>query len=263
MRGGIETLDFELRKIITWGSYHVATALQQKPIFPCPASEARLFPLAMADESKIRAWQTLKEFPKDSSFLYDIILRMHQIELSYDPEWQWTVDQAIIGNLYFELQHKILIMLFDKPWPQPTVAKFPEIAGLYEAFLMTSQVFTWASIRHVKYYEKTNDIRITTGSSGLLFGRVKVALDLGNASVIRMKGRHLDVLLWILFICIESCPVTAVERSWFLSEIRNVLALLKVGNKDEFREKLGIFPLTQGLHDAVEGHWREITSVLY
>lgn len=236
MRGGICTLGFELRKIITWGSYHVATALQQKPIFPCPTSpEARPFPLAMVDESSLRAWHTLKKLPKDSSFLYEIILLMHQIELSYDAEWKLQID----------------------------VTKYPEILALYNAFLMASQVFMWASIRHVRYYDKTRDAKVKTGSSGLLFGRVKAALDLDNTYGIWTKGKQLDALLWILFICIESCPLMAVERSWFLSEIKKALGLLKVAKKEEFTEKLAAFPLTHGLHNAAEGLWREITSVLY
>lgn len=264
MRGGICTLGFELRKIITWGSYHVATALQQKPIFPCPTSpEARPFPLAMVDESSLRAWHTLKKLPKDSSFLYEIILLMHQIELSYDAEWKLQIDCAMVNNVYFELQHIILTMLFDKPWPQLTVTKYPEILALYNAFLMASQVFMWASIRHVRYYDKTRDAKVKTGSSGLLFGRVKAALDLDNTYGIWTKGKQLDALLWILFICIESCPLMAVERSWFLSEIKKALGLLKVAKKEEFTEKLAAFPLTHGLHNAAEGLWREITSVLY
>lgn len=264
MRGGICTLDFELRKLITWGSYHVATALQQKPIFPCPTSpEARPFPLAMVDESSLRAWRTLKKLPKDSSFLYEIIFRMHQIGLSYDAEWQLQIDRAMVNNVYFELQHIILTMLFDKSWPQLTVAKYPEILALYNAFLMASQVFMWASIRHVRYYDKTRDAKIKTGSSGLLFGRVKAALNLDNTYGIWTKGKQLDALLWILFICIESCHLMAVERSWFLSEIRKVLGLLKVAKKEEFTKQLAAFPLTHELHNAAEGLWREITSALY
>jgi hypothetical protein len=80
---------------------------------------------------------------------------------------------------------------------------------------------------------------------------------------IATKVRHLDVLLWIFFICIESCPLMSAERPWFLSEIRKVLGLLKVAKKEEFTEKLGVFPLMYGLQDSAEGLWREITSVLY
>jgi hypothetical protein len=217
----------------------------------------------MVDESSLCAWRTLKKLPKDSSFLYEIILRMHQIELSYDAEWKLQIDRAMVSNVYFELQHIILTMLFDKPWPQLTVAKYPEILALYNAFLMASQVFVWASIRHVRYYDKTRDAKIKTGSGGLLFGRIKAALDLNNTYGIWTKGKQLDALLWILFICIESCPLMAVERSWFLSEIRKALGLLKVAKKEEFTEKLAAFPLTHGLHNAAEGLWREITSALY
>ena len=188
---------------------------------------------------------------------------MHQIELSYDAEWRLQIDRAMVSNIYFELQHIVLTMLFDQPWPQLIVAEYPEILALYNAFLMASQVFMWASIRHVSYHDKRGDAKIKTGSSGLLFGRVKAALDLDHTYGIWMKGKQLDALLWILFICIESCPLMAIDRSWFLSEIRKALRLLKVVKKEKFTEKLAAFPLTHGLHNAAEGLWGEITSALY
>jgi hypothetical protein len=81
----------------------VAAALQLAPVFACPTfSQMDPLPLAFLDDARIRAWRTVKRLPKDSSFLFEMMLRLHQIGLAASDDWYDEVDPRALSNLCFE-----------------------------------------------------------------------------------------------------------------------------------------------------------------
>lgn len=200
----------------------------------------------------------MKKLPKNSPFMYDIVLRLHQIGLSSTSEWRAEVDKQSVSNLYFEAQHRLLIMQSEQPWLASDAATplAPENVLLYKAFTMAAQLFLWASMRHAQFCDDRSNLSISTGSGGLLFGRIKAALEIEGGYSSWARGKCLETVAWILFVCVESCPSVSPDWVWFLGELRRVLSSVRIRRIEEFRKVMQTFPSTDTFRDAEDKVWR-------
>ncbi|KAF2493520.1 hypothetical protein BU16DRAFT_82091 [Lophium mytilinum] len=263
LRGGVSTLDFELQRQITWASYGVSIVLQAPPSFPCPMyPSTRPFPLALTDDSSIRAWRTLKKFPKNSSFLYDVVLRLHQIGLATTSEFRDDVDMQAVSNAYFESQHRLLLLGIEQPWmgKEGPVDRVPELEALFQVFDHAAQIYLMTTLRHVGTGGERWSLRAKACLIGLVLSRIRAALSVENNYNVWTRRRCLDPMVWVLVVCIESCGNVMPERGWFLAELRKVLGIMKLKRIEEFRKTLAAFPTTDGLERVSRGIWDGVSS---
>ncbi|KAF2812301.1 uncharacterized protein BDZ99DRAFT_264432 [Mytilinidion resinicola] len=263
LRGGVSTLDFELQRKITWASYGVSMVLEAPPSFPCPMfPSTRPFPLALTDDSSIRAWRTLKKMPKSSSFLYDLVLRLHQIGLATTSEFREDVNMQAVSNAYFESQHRLLLLNVEQPWmgKEGPVVRVPELEALYQVFDHAAQLFLCTTLRHVHTGDERWSVKANASLIRLIFSRIRAALSVESNYNVWARRRCLDPMVWVLVVCIESCGNVMPDRGWFLAELRKVLGIMKVKRIEEFRKTLAAFPATDGLQRVERGIWDSVSS---
>lgn len=238
----------------------VAAALQLAPVFASPAfRQIDPLPLAFLDDARIRAWRTVKRLPKDSSFLFDMMLRLHQIGLATSEDWHDEVDPRALSNLYFEALQNVAAIQADEPW-NGTVAAGPqgrETALMYKVFSIGMALFIWGSIRHARIRVGLSSTRYTIGS---VHGRLKILLEGPGKYHAWPRGKSLEPVLATLLYGAESCDYHDPWRPWFMDGLRTTTEMLKIKSLDEFRKVLKSYPSTDGYQAAESEVWREIAG---
>ncbi|KAF2179218.1 hypothetical protein K469DRAFT_716492 [Zopfia rhizophila CBS 207.26] len=259
--GGVHTLDFELQRTVTWTAYRVSAALRLPPIFPIPRFlNVGPSPLAFLDDAQIRAWRTVKRFPKDSSFVFDIVVRLHQLGLATSAEWYGEMDQRALSNMYFEALECTVVAQLDEPWSATIAAgaQRQEAATMFKIWAAGLPVFVCGTIRHVR--SRLGMIIVERRICDPLLARVRDLLDSLGGYHAWPRGKNLEPVLATLFYCVESCESIDAWRPWCMDALRKVVEMLKIKSVDEFKKVLDHFPSTNEYRNAADEIWREMTQ---
>jgi hypothetical protein len=235
--------------------------LQLPPHFPPPLfSDASNFPLAFLDDVQIQAWRTAKRFPKNTPFVYDIVLRLHQLGLATSSDWYSEVDQRALSNLYFEASRGVITIQFEEPWvgTLPQGAQGREAATMFRVWTYGLTLFVTATVRHLKSrLGRTND----RSEQEPVLARIREALEASGGHQSWPRGKSLEPVLATLYYGIESCGLISPWRIWAMDALRKVIGLLKFKSVEDFRKALEFFPLTEEYKANIDGLWTEVFHV--
>ena len=243
-------------------AYCIGAALHLPLTFPPPLfPNVNNFPLALLDEAQMRAWRAMKRFPKDSAFVFDIVVRLHQIGLATSSEWYHELDQQALSNLYFEALQSIMAIQEDEPWNAilPSGALGQETLIMFKVWIASLPIFVWSSIRHAR--TKLSPA-VTRGSCRCepVLSRIRTLLDGSGGHLAWPRGKSLEPILATLFYCAESCEYGDYWRLWSVDTLRKVIEMLKVKSVEEFRKILDASPSNDEYKTAVEEIWTEATQ---
>ncbi|PSN61015.1 hypothetical protein BS50DRAFT_625675 [Corynespora cassiicola Philippines] len=258
-KGGVEGVDFELRRLFTWTSYCVASVLHLSTKFLPPLyAKTESFPLAYFDDAQIRAWRTVKRFPKsNNSFIFDIAVRLHQLGLAVSSDWYNGSDQRDLSNLYFDTMHRVIVLNSQEPWngELPRSSQRQETALMFKVWAEGLPLFIWATTRHVK---SRMGLSITRCEYDMAFSRVQNLLSGVGGYHAWPRGKSLEPVLATLFYCIESCDFSSPWRPWFIETIGRIVEILKIRSAEEFKKAIEFFPTTDEYSAFSESLWEEV-----
>jgi len=227
-----------------------------RPTFPPPLyPETRALSLAFSDDAQLNAWRTVKRFPRNNTFAYDVVVRLHRLSLATSSEWHERLDPRVLSNLYFEAMHEALFVTKEEPWTAalPKGLKGVELTTMFRAWAASLPLFVWATTRHLRVR-----FCIDTPWFGheIIISRIQKLLDDPG---IWPRGKTLEPVLVALFYCIEACDLDSTSRPWILQTIRKLTGTLKLAGPDEFKKILGSFPTTEDYRLMADEVWAEIT----
>lgn len=216
------------------------------------------FSLAFQDEVQIRAWRTVKRFPKNTSFLFDVVVQLHQLGFAEASEWTHRIDACTISNSYFEAMRSAMLLQTEKPWTGQLQSGIQgqEAAVMFQVWAAGLPIFVDAALRHLRFRHRVQSPRYYHGP---IFERIQGILEGEGGYHGWPRGRNLEPVLTTLFYALESCSWDDPWRMWCVDTLRRVVNLLKLRSAKEFRKVLDFFPSTevhQGMADAV---WTELT----
>ena len=215
--------------------------------------------MAFLDDARIRAWRTIKRLPKNSSFLFDTVLRLHQVGLGTSEDWYDEVDQRALSNVYFEALHNVAAIQFEEAW-NATVTSGPqgrEIVLMYRVFAIGMAVFIWGSIRQAR---KRFGLAVTQYTCDPVFMRLRGLLEGPGRYHAWPRGKSLEPVLATLMYCVESCDYHDAWRGWLMDALRTAVDMMKIKNVEEFRKILNAYPSTDGYKEALDDLWAEIIT---
>ncbi|KAH7083168.1 hypothetical protein BKA63DRAFT_584429 [Paraphoma chrysanthemicola] len=258
--GGLQALDVDLQRTVAWIVYCIGAATGTGPPFAPPIfKEHGTLTLAFFDDAQMKAWRTVKRFPKNSAFVYDVVVRMHQLSLATSADWQENVDWRALSNLQFEAMHKALSIKSEAPWVEtlPRNTLSVELSMMFEVWALALPLFLWATTRQLR-----SRLGIDAPWSGheIIISRVHQLLgdDSGHRSWLR--GKSLEPILASLIYCIEACDFASPLRPWLLRTTQKVSRLLKLKELEDFRKVLDFFPSTDDYHLVRDAVWEELTQ---
>ncbi|KAF2204522.1 hypothetical protein GQ43DRAFT_437840 [Delitschia confertaspora ATCC 74209] len=258
--GVVGSFDFDIQRAFTWNAYCVAAALQLSPIFPPPIyGRVDPFPLAFLDDARIRAWRTIKKLPKDSSFLFDSIIRLHQIGLATSKDWYSDVDQGALSNLYFEALQNVCTIQIDEPWNSTAAggSQGQETALMFKVFSIGMAMFIWGTIRHVMKRLGHTVIQYTYNNA---FTRLKGLLEGPGGYHAWPRGKSLEPVLATLVYCLDSCEHHHPWRVWFMNASQKSVDMMNIKSAEKLRKILRNYPSSDEYEVAADRLWREIST---
>ncbi|KAF1998326.1 hypothetical protein P154DRAFT_578145 [Amniculicola lignicola CBS 123094] len=242
--GGLDAINFELRRAFTWTAYCLSSALHFTPPFPPPRFQTPTpFTLPFLDDAQLRAWRTVKRFPKNSACVFDTVAQLHEIALATSPEWCERVDQRTVSNLYFEALENVLTFPLEEPWKAtlPIGNAGQEATTMFKVWAIGLPLFIWTTVRHVRM---RLGLMVTRWNYEPLYTRVRECLEDTGGYHAWPRGRSLEPVLATLFYCVEASGMGSSWRSWLVRTIRKVVEMLKLKSVDEFKKALDFFPST-------------------
>jgi hypothetical protein len=254
----VHTVDFELQRTFTWTAYCLSGALHLRPIFPAPQfPNISALPLAFLDDAQIRAWRTVKRFPKNNPFVFDSSTRLQQLGLATSSEWYNEIDQRALSNLYFESLQNVVAVQVDEPWNATIAsgAQGQEAAMMFKIWTAGLPLFVWATTRHVR---TRLGLRVTRCTYDPLFSRIRGMLEGSGGYHAWPRGKSLEPVMVTLFYCVESCDFGNPWRVWCMDTLRKVAEILKLKTVDEFRKALDVFPSTEEYKIFADELWVEM-----
>ena len=219
--------------------------------------EPRPSPLAFHDDAQIRAWRTVKRFPKNTSFVFDLVLRFHQLGLATSSEWCNDIDQRALSNLYFETIHNAVMVPLEEPWNATLASGIQgqEAKTMFKVWAAGLPLFVWATSRHAKARMGLSSPRTRYDP---IFARIRALLEGTGGYHAWPRGKSLEPMLATLFYAVESCEYGDTWRPWCVDTLRKVIELLKLKAVEEFRKALEFFPSTDSFRATADDVWNEI-----
>ena len=215
------------------------------------------FSLAFFDEAQMKAWRTVKRFPKNNPFVYDVVVRLHRLGLATSMEWFGSVDHRRLSNLYFEAMFNALSVSIEEPWNATlrNSTQGQQLSAMFRLWAATLPLFVWATTRQVN-----SRFRLTVPWSGdnFVVSRIHGLVEGSGSFSTWPRGKYLEPILVSLFYCVEACNYDDPWRHWAISALRKVIDMLKIKRHDEFRRTLDIFPITKEYQLAADVLWRDI-----
>lgn len=242
-------------------SYFIEAELLLPPHFPPPLyPQAEPFSLAFQDDAQIRAWRTVKRLPKNTSFVFDIVLRLHQLSLALSSEWTDKLDKRALSNLYFEALHSTLLVQLEEPWQAriSSGTQFQESTTMFKIWAAGLPIFVLAAIRQSRSPEDKSILRYYHGP---ILGRIQAILENNNSYHAWPRGRNLEPILITLFYAVETCARNDPWRTWGIYTMRKVSDLLKFKSVNEFRKVLEFFPYTETYQNMVDEVWMQMQAL--
>jgi hypothetical protein len=219
--------------------------------------DSRPSPLAFHDDAQIRAWRTVKRFPKNNSFIFELVLRFHQLGLASSSEWCNEIDQRALSNLYFEAMHSAVVVPLEEPWNTTLAsgAQGQEAATMFKVWTAGLPLFVWATARHARGKRGTTVPRTRYNP---IFARIRALLEGTGGYHAWPRGKALEPMLATLFYAVESCEYGDLWRPWCVDTLRRIAELLKLKSVTDFRKVLDFFPSTDVFKDISEDVWNEL-----
>lgn len=236
----------------------MGSALCAVPIFPPPLfANPEAFPLAFNDEMQMQAWRTVKRFPKNTPFVFDISIQLHLLGLATTSEWCNQVNQRSLSNIYFETLRNVVAFQVDEPWIDalPSGKQKLEIALMLKVWSLGLPFFVWATVRHIRM--KREDV-VMRCDFDVLFCRVRESLESVGGYHSWPRGKNLEPVLATLFYCFESCDFNNPWKAWFMDTIQKIIEMLRLKTAEEFQKTLEYFPSTDGFRTASAELWRDL-----
>jgi hypothetical protein len=243
-------------------AYCIDGALCLPPQFPPPLfPNVKTFPLAFLDEAQIRAWRTIKRFPKDSSFVFDVVVRLHHLGLATSSEWYSNIDQRALSNLYFEAMYHVLAFQHEEIWMKslPSGIQGQEAAMMFRIWGTGLPLFVWGTVRHVR---SRLGLMITRSDHEPVLAKIKDTLEAAGGHHSWPRGKRLEPVLATLVYGIESCDLSSPWRSWAIETLRKVIEMLKLKCLQDFHKALDFFPSTEEYKIVAADIWGETTGSL-
>lgn len=177
---------------------------------------------------------------------------LHQLEVMERQPWSSTIDQSHFINTIFEANYRVLTLLSQQQsrYCQPIVLPGNTILHLSA---MACQLFLRAHM----------DFARRKGGVGQLLGRVRNARKVEDVLVARAQeaweqeyrnGQDpirlweslscLELLLWVLYVILDSCPDGTSWQQSVILEMRRVTHLLEIHTLSRFEDILRLFPRT-------------------
>ncbi|KAL5418342.1 hypothetical protein PMIN03_001064 [Paraphaeosphaeria minitans] len=260
-RNGMRNMEFDLQRILTCSSFFIAAELLLPPQFPIPLYPCpTMFNLAFQDDAQIRAWRTVKRFPKNNSFVFDVVMRMHQLGLAVSPEWTDKIDKCALSNLYFEVMHSAVVVQLEEPWKGPLQGGTQGREGsiMFRVWAAGLPIYVGAALRHLRHRQSSNPMRYYHGP---IFSRIQAILDENGGHHAWPRGRSLEPILATLFYALEACTWDDPWRTWCLHTMCKVVDLLRLKTTDDFKKVLDFFPTTERYQALMRDVWQHITHL--
>lgn len=240
-------------------TYCLAAAFGAPPTFSPPLYlDSGGLSLAFFDDAQIRAWRTVKRFPKNTPFVYDVIIRLHRLGLATSPEWFNSVDHRTLSNLYLEAMYEVLSVSTEEPWKPALLKNSTEqdMVVMFKVWATGLPLFVWATTRHVKSRLQSP---IQWPRKELILTRIKGLLEEHEDSPCWPRGKCLEPILASMFYCVEACdPEDLFWRPWAIQILHKVISMLKIKTHEEFKKTLEFFPMTEEYRFTAESIWGEI-----
>ncbi|KAF1965678.1 hypothetical protein BU23DRAFT_560831 [Bimuria novae-zelandiae CBS 107.79] len=216
------------------------------------------FNLAFQDDAQIRAWRTVKRFPKNTSFMFDVVVRLHQLGLAVASDWIDRVDSCALTNLYFEALQSAMLIQLEEPWSEqlPGGIQGQEAAVMFKVWAAGLPIYACAALRHLRSRHR---VLVPREYHGPLFGRVQTILDGDGGYHAWPRGRNLEPVLATLFYALEACTWDDPWRIWCVDAMRKILDLLKLKTVKEFKKTLNFMPMTELHQEMMDIVWAELT----
>jgi hypothetical protein len=213
--------------------------------------------LAFLDEAQIRAWRTVKRFPKNNPFVFDVMARLQQLGLATSSEWYKDIDQRALSNLYFDSLQAVVALQIDEPWNATIAsgAQGQEAVMMFKVWTAGLPLFIWATARHVR---NRLGLRVTRCTYDPLFSRIRGLLEGSGGYHAWPRGKSLEPVMTTLFYCVESCDFGNPWRTWCIDTLRKVTEILKLKTVDDFRKALAVFPSTEDFNSFADELWVEM-----
>jgi hypothetical protein len=239
-------------------SYSIAVVLCTPSHYPAPLfPTVNPCPLALLDEAQIRAWRTVKRFPKNNSFVFDIVVKMHQLGLATSTEWHPEMDQRALSNLYFDAMKLLLSIQIEEPWTESLLSGVRGQEGniMFSVWSAGLPLYIWATVRHL---QSRLGLLVTPCHSDPILDRVRSLLDGAGGYHSWPRGKSLEPVLATLFYCTESCDTTNPRRVWAVEMLRKSAEVLRLKTFVEFKKTLDFFPITEEYTVKADEVWREL-----
>ncbi|KAH7093119.1 hypothetical protein FB567DRAFT_166360 [Paraphoma chrysanthemicola] len=262
-RGGLQALDVDLQRTVAWIVYCIAAANGTGPPFAPPIfQEHGTLTLAFFDDAQMKAWRTVKRFPKNSAFVYDVVVRMHRLGLATSADWHGNVDWRALSNLQFEAMHKALLIRSEAPWLE-TISRntlSDELSIMFEVWALALPLFLWATTRHLR---TRLGIDAPWAGQDIIISRVHHLLEDDSGHRSWPRGKSLEPILASLLYCVEACDFASPLRPWLIRTTRKVSDLLKLKELEDFRKVLDFFPSTEEYRLIRDAVWEELTQSMH
>ncbi|XPS78634.1 hypothetical protein M3J09_010644 [Ascochyta lentis] len=258
--GGIQEMDFELQRTVTWITYCVAGARGTNPTFTPPLFlESGALSMSFCEDARMKAWRTVKRFHNSPAFVYDVAVRLHRLALATSTEWCERIDQQTLSNLHFEAMSQALLVSVEEPWTMefPKSTWGQEMSTIFRVWAAGLPLFVWAIVRQAR-----SRLGLTVPWSGhhFIFSRIHQALKSGGGIAAWMHSRSLEPVLASLFYCVESCDSADPWRQWSVQMLRAVAQKLDIREVEGFTKRLESFPSTEQYQLAANQIWKELET---
>ncbi|KAF2020527.1 hypothetical protein BU24DRAFT_487127 [Aaosphaeria arxii CBS 175.79] len=259
-RRGVENFTLEVRRAVTWTTYSLSIPLSLPPVWPPTLyPDAEALPLAFLDEAQLRSWKTMKRFPKDSPFIFDVVIRLHQLNLATSSDWHGKLDSKTLSNLYFETMYAALAVEADERWIEfhATHSGDYGTVTMMKVWALGAPGFIWATLRHAK-------VRLGSSAPSCdfepVYARLKDLLEGVDESSAWPRGKNLEVVLATLFYSLEACGPANSWRTWLIGAVRRGVEGLRIKDVDAFKKILRAFPCSDEHMAAADRIWGELYS---
>ena len=240
-------------------AFRTGAELLLPPQFPLPLYPDTIpYNLAFQDDAQIHAWRTVKRFPKNTSFMFDVVVRLHQLGGAVSSEWTDRIDCRALSNLYFEAQQSAILVQLEEPWSEQLQEGLQgqEAAVMFKVWAAGLPIFVDGALRHLRSRHRVHNPYYHHGP---VFSRIQAILDSNGGYHAWPRGRNLEPVLATLFYASEACNWQDPWRLWCMDAMRKAVDLLRLKTAKEFRKMLDFFPSTETYQEAIEGTWRELT----
>jgi len=223
--------------------------------------DTRSVSLAFSDDAQLAAWRSAKRFPKNNTFVYDVMVGLQTLRLASSSEWHTKVESRKISNFQLQAMSQALAIAKEEPWTAilPGGARGAEMTTMFRVWSTALPLLIWSTTRQLRSQQC---IDTPWTGHGPIISHIQELLGGADNVCIWPRGKCLEPVLVSLLYCVEACESNSVMRPWMLETVRKVTTMLKLEQLEDFRKTLEFFPMTEGHRMIIEGVWTELSPNL-